>query len=68
MSLIRKNINGIRFIFLTTLIIGFTASYVFAKDTCVDCHSDEEFRVQSLKLYVYYNNWKDSIHDMENLT
>ncbi|UCD34390.1 MAG: hypothetical protein JSU90_08815, partial [Nitrospiraceae bacterium] len=34
------------------------------KDSCLDCHKDEAFRVQNKMLYDYYQNWKDSIHEL----
>lgn len=40
----------------------------FSVDTCVDCHKDKKFRVQNKKLFDYYTNWKDSIHDVAGVS
>ena len=39
----------------------------YAADTCVDCHKDVKFRVLNKKLFDYYNNWNDSVHDLADV-
>lgn len=63
-----KNLYRIKFIFLTILITGLAIPHIYANDTCVDCHKDEKFRVQNKALFDYYNDWKDSIHDLSGVT
>lgn len=68
MSLIKKNSYSIVLTFLFVFFLGFPIPSVYAKDTCIDCHKDEKFRVQNKKLFDYYSNWKNSSHDLAGVT
>ena len=68
MFFLERNLYGMRLIFLAVFFVGLAVPYVSAKDTCIDCHKDDKFRVQDKVLYDYYNNWKDSIHDLSGVT
>ena len=59
--------TALRIFSVVFLLTGLMVPFTYAKDTCTDCHKDEKFRVQNMKLYVYYNNWKDSAHDVEKV-
>lgn len=50
------------------LIMGLSKAPAADKDSCLDCHKDEAFRVQNKMLYDYFQNWKDSIHDLAGVT
>jgi len=39
-----------------------------AQDSCVACHSDEDFLVKNKKLYRYFNEWKLSVHKQEGVS
>jgi len=36
--------------------------------SCVSCHSNPEFRVTNKKLFDYYRNWNQSVHNQEGVT
>ncbi|MDH5751697.1 MAG: cytochrome c3 family protein [Deltaproteobacteria bacterium] len=36
-------------------------------NTCVECHSNEDFLVTNKKLYDYFEEWKVSVHSAENV-
>ena len=38
------------------------------EDSCVDCHSDNDLLVVNKKLYDYYQDWKFSVHEQEEVT
>ena len=65
---IKKSLYGIKFIFLTVVVIGLATSNIYAKDSCITCHKDSNFRVQNKILFDYYSRWKDSIHDLAGVT
>ena len=54
----------IKFIFSLLLLILFSLSSSYAADTCNDCHKNDKFRIQNKMLFDYYNNWKDSTHEL----
>ncbi len=64
----KKHTLIMRIIFLIVFIAGASISYVDAKDTCVECHKNIKFRTQNPVLFNYYANWKDSTHDIEEIT
>lgn len=68
MTFNKKNFYGMRLIFLIVFFVGLGVQHVYAKDTCIDCHRDDKFRVQNKVLFDYYNNWKDSTHDLSGVT
>jgi hypothetical protein len=51
------------FLLFTAILSFFGAAHVHAKDSCVDCHKKEDHRILNLRIYTYYKNWKDSVHD-----
>ena len=55
---------SIRSIFPALVLILFSLSNSSAADTCIECHKSDKFRIQNKALFDYYNNWKDSIHDI----
>jgi len=55
------------FKFLLIIFLGIAPPYVYAKDTCVECHKDTKFLVQNKKLFDYYEIWKDSTHDIADV-
>lgn len=58
----RSFVSGI--ILISILFLGAAATFTYAIDTCTDCHKDEKFRVQNSVLFDYYNNWKNSTHEL----
>lgn len=48
------------------LVVMFNTN-AFSVDTCIDCHKDNKFRVQNISLFEYYENWKDSDHDIAGI-
>ena len=64
----KKNLYGMLFVLVIIFFMGLTAPSVYAKDMCVDCHKNEKFRIQKKVLFDYYNNWKDSTHDLAGVT
>ncbi len=65
---LNKHTLIMRLIFLAVFFIGLSVSSIEAKDTCVECHKDIKFRTQNPVLFNYYANWKDSTHDIEDIT
>lgn len=53
----------ILFLLFTFIPGSFGIASVYAKDSCVECHKKEDHRLLNLRIYVYYKNWKDSVHD-----
>jgi hypothetical protein len=37
-------------------------------DQCVACHSDPDFLVTNKKLYDYFQNWRSSVHGLDDVT
>jgi hypothetical protein len=68
MRFIKKEPFKVKLILLTLFFSGLFLSDVSAKDMCIDCHKDDKFQVQNKIVYDYYNNWKDSIHDLSGVT
>lgn len=66
MPVIKK--DRMKLIFLTVFFVVLGVTHLYAKDTCIDCHKDDKFRVQSKVLFDYYNNWRDSVHDLSGVT
>jgi len=64
MKSLKNTSYGPGLIYLIALLVVFAFSYSAAADTCVECHKNEKFRIQNKALFDYYNNWKDSIHDL----
>ncbi|TNF53275.1 hypothetical protein EP227_06175 [bacterium] len=60
----KKPLSVISILCAALLFSGFIVSSVYAEDTCIDCHKDSKFRVQNKMIYDYFNNWKDSTHDL----
>jgi ribosomal protein L37AE/L43A len=60
----KKNLYRIVFIFLAAFFVMSAVPYTYAKDTGVDCHKDDKFRVKNRSLLEYYSDWKDSVHDL----
>jgi hypothetical protein len=65
---IKKILYLVGLFFLTVFFIGIAVSSVHAEDTCTECHKDPKFRVQNPVLFNYYKNWKDSTHELEDVT
>ncbi len=63
-ALIQKHMFVIKLFFFALLCTGLAAAGAFAKNTCIDCHKDENFRVQNRALFDYYNIWKGSSHEL----
>jgi formate-dependent nitrite reductase cytochrome c552 subunit len=61
---IRKRLSQVCLLCFILIISGILIPETFAEDYCVDCHKDSKFRVHNKMLFDYYNNWKDSIHDI----
>jgi hypothetical protein len=61
---ITRHLYGTGLICLFTLSLILSASSLFAKDNCVECHKDVKFRIQNKKLFDYYSYWQDSTHDV----
>lgn len=68
MSLFKKTSHITIIVFLALLFIGPFITYTDAKDRCIECHKDTKFRVQNKILFDYYNNWKDSTHDIASVS
>jgi hypothetical protein len=64
----RNNISTSRLILFTVSLIILSVTSVYAVDTCIDCHKNEKYRIQNRVLFEYYNNWKDSLHDIAGVT
>jgi hypothetical protein len=64
MKISGNNICAARLIFLTVSLIFLSVTFVYAIDTCTDCHKNEKYRIQNRVLFEYYNNWKDSLHEI----
>jgi formate-dependent nitrite reductase cytochrome c552 subunit len=60
----RKNVYGMIFIFLAVFTAGLAVPSAYAEDMCIDCHKNEKYRVQNKMLFEYYQNWKDSVHEL----
>jgi formate-dependent nitrite reductase cytochrome c552 subunit len=56
------------FLVFSLFLISITSPSAYAIDNCVDCHKNDNFRVQNKMLYDYYRNWKDSSHDLSGVT
>jgi hypothetical protein len=65
---IKKSLYVTSLMFLTLLFTGSVVLTLYADDSCIDCHKDNKFRVQNRVLFDYYNNWKNSIHDLSGVT
>jgi len=66
----RTCIGKILFLLLMTFsffLVGNT-SWVSARESCIDCHSDPKFVVTNKKLFDYFKEWKLSIHAQEEVT
>jgi formate-dependent nitrite reductase cytochrome c552 subunit len=46
---------------------GLFAPNIYAKNTCLDCHKNEKFRIQNKKLFDYYNMWRNSVHEIAGI-
>ena len=63
--------NTSRILIIACITVLFAGPAVFqagAEDTCIECHKDKQFRTRNPVLFNYYNNWKNSIHELENIT
>jgi hypothetical protein len=68
MIFVKKNPYIKRLVFLTVFFTGLFVSYIDAKGTCVECHRDIKLRSQNKILSDYYTNWKDSTHEIADVT
>lgn len=67
MIFMKKNIYVMKLVLLMVFITGFAVSYTNAEDTCVECHKNIKLRSQNKILSDYYNNWKDSTHEIADV-
>ncbi len=63
----RKQTVIMKLVFLMVFFLGASVSYIDAEDKCVECHKDIKFKIQNPVLFKYYNNWKNSTHDIEEI-
>ena len=68
MIFMKKKTYVVRLVYLTVVFILAAVSGMHAEDTCTECHKDPKFRVQNPVLFNYYKNWKDSTHEIEDVT
>jgi len=60
-------ITSIAFIFVISFTVT-TASSMHGANSCIQCHSNSDFRVTNKKLYKYFRDWELSIHALEMVT
>ena len=68
MSIIRTNSHRMKLVFLAVFLTGIFISNIDARDMCVECHKDTKFLTQNPVLFDYYNNWKDSTHELTDVS
>ncbi len=68
LTCIKNNAYPVRIMILALFCLSLFCSYAFAVDTCIDCHQDDKFRVQNKRLFDYYNDWKDSVHNLAGVS
>ncbi len=51
---------------LLAILLGFTATA--AANSCIECHSNQDFYARFPKLYHYYEDWVDSLHNQNGVT
>ncbi len=68
MVLKKGNLYILRTVFFSLFFLLVAFGYADAKDRCVDCHKDVKFRTQNRVLFDYYNDWKDSIHEISSVS
>jgi cytochrome c553 len=54
--------------FFVTFFNATTASSEDIANSCIQCHSNDAFRITNKKLYKYYRDWELSIHALEKVT
>jgi len=64
----QRNLYVLRTVFLSLFLLVVSFSHVDAADRCVECHKDVKFRTENRVLFNYYNDWKDSIHEISSVS
>jgi hypothetical protein len=66
-SFIITSIAFIAFFFVISFTVT-TASSEDIANSCIQCHSNPDFRVTNKKLYKYFRDWELSIHALERVS
>jgi len=54
--------------FFVTCFTATTVSSEGVANSCIQCHSNSDFRITDKKLYKYFRDWEASIHAQEEVT